>query len=182
MHVGTQVDSNYTADAVVTIMDFLLSDSGKFLREPLINEIVDSLDNLGLTTATIISIMSYNILPLPTEKPDREKMEQLIKLITIFIDIIRTALLKSATNTNNKGRITAVLSSNPIGVEVINTLPGLNILLIVLDKLVDMIGTGSTGRNPKSESEVGVGVGMLDAKAQSLLVGGSVLIQQILGT
>ena len=178
-YAGTQVDSNYTADAVITIMDFLLSDNGKFLREPLINEIVDSLDNLGLTTATIISIMSYNILPLPTEKPDRDKMEQLIKLITIFIDIIRTAILKSATNnTTNKGRITSVLSSNPIGIEVINTLPGLNILLALLDKLVDMAGTGMAGRNPNFES----GVGLLDAKAQSLLVGGSVLIQQILGT
>ena len=170
------MDSNYTADAVIIIMDFLLSDNGKFLREPLINEIVDSLDNLGLTTATIISVMSYNILPLPTEKPDREKMEQLIKLITIFIDIIRTAILKNTNN--NSGRVTAAVSSNPIGIEVINTLPGLNILLIVLDKLVDMTGTGMAGRNPNFES----GVGLLDAKAQSLLVGGSVLIQQILGT
>ena len=169
-------------------MDFLLSDNGKFLREPLIAEIVDSLDNLGLTTATIVSVMSNNILPLPTEKPDREKMEQLLKLITIFIDIIRTAILKNANNTNNnKGRITAALSSNPIGVEVINTLPGLKILLIVLDKLVDTTGTGRTGRNPNFDdrnpnSESGVGMGLLDAKAQSLLVGGSVLIQQILGT
>ena len=46
---GTQAKSNFTFEATMQILDFLLSENGKFLREPLVNEIVDTLDALGLT-------------------------------------------------------------------------------------------------------------------------------------
>lgn len=40
---GTQVRGNVTLDVALNILDFLLSDSGQFLRDPLVNDIADIL-------------------------------------------------------------------------------------------------------------------------------------------
>jgi predicted unusual protein kinase regulating ubiquinone biosynthesis (AarF/ABC1/UbiB family) len=42
-YTDTQIKSNFTTDATLQIIDFLTSDNGKFLREPLVDEVVDAL-------------------------------------------------------------------------------------------------------------------------------------------
>lgn len=81
-----QVSSNYTMDVILTIVDFLLSENGQVIREPLINEIVDSLDAMGLTIASFASVATNGFIPKPRDKPDKEKIDQLLLLL-------RTALV-----------------------------------------------------------------------------------------
>ena len=55
-----------TQELVLTILDFLLSPNGKFIREPLITEAVETVDALGLTAASL----GFNIdeRPVPSAK------------------------------------------------------------------------------------------------------------------
>ena len=68
-------------EATMLIIDYLLSDNGRFLREPLLNEIVETIDSLGITAATIVSLLSNRVIPGPTEKPDKRRVLQFIKIL-----------------------------------------------------------------------------------------------------
>jgi hypothetical protein len=55
-------DSNkidITYDITLSIMDFLLSDNGKFLFDPLITEIVDIIDALGNCLCTYMNVLLF---------------------------------------------------------------------------------------------------------------------------
>ena len=64
------------------ILDYLLSENGQFLREPLITEIVDTLDSIGLTAQGFVSLLTNRIIPAPLARPDRERMLQLLRVIS----------------------------------------------------------------------------------------------------
>eukprot|EP00600_Ochromonadales_sp_CCMP1393_P014949 CAMPEP_0175017884 /NCGR_PEP_ID=MMETSP0005-20121125/12664_1 /TAXON_ID=420556 /ORGANISM="Ochromonas sp., Strain CCMP1393" /LENGTH=466 /DNA_ID=CAMNT_0016275385 /DNA_START=334 /DNA_END=1734 /DNA_ORIENTATION=+ len=55
---------------------------GAYLREPLIADVVDILDSLGLTAQSTLSLLSNRLIPAPTEKPNREKVVQFLNLVT----------------------------------------------------------------------------------------------------
>lgn len=61
-------------EATLQILDYLLSDSGRFLREPLLNEIVETIDALGITAASVLSLVTNRIVPTPPEKPDKTRV------------------------------------------------------------------------------------------------------------
>ena len=66
LYSGKQQQANVTLDVTVQIIDFLVSENGRFLFDPLINEIVETIEALGLTAATIASIATSGLLPPPT--------------------------------------------------------------------------------------------------------------------
>lgn len=70
-------------EAISQIFDYLLSDNGKFLREPLIDEIVEALELFGVTTQSAVSLLTNRLLPPPKTKPDREKALRIVKLFQV---------------------------------------------------------------------------------------------------
>ena len=81
-----QVQQNMTYDVTIQIFDFLISENGKFLFDPLINEIVETIEALGLSAQAISSILTSGLIPAPTEKPDRKKVELFFKLMTTILN------------------------------------------------------------------------------------------------
>mmetsp|Transcript_11005 Transcript_11005/g.18461 ORF Transcript_11005/g.18461 Transcript_11005/m.18461 type:complete len:797 (-) Transcript_11005:203-2593(-) len=75
-------DEPVSLELASQILDYLLSDRGAYLREPLIADVVDILDSLGLTAQSTLSLLSNRLIPAPTEKPNREKVVQFLNLVT----------------------------------------------------------------------------------------------------
>ena len=71
-----------TEELVLQILDFLLSSNGDFIREPLVDEIVDTLEALGLTAAQVLSLATG--LPGPSQKPDRARVESFLAVLSSF--------------------------------------------------------------------------------------------------
>ena len=76
-------DDSMSPEATVQIIDYLLSENGRFLREPLLNEIVETVDSLGITAASFISILTNRIIPSPAEVPDKERIRQFLQIVDI---------------------------------------------------------------------------------------------------
>eukprot|EP00981_Chlorochromonas_danica_P000920 scaffold222_cov176-Ochromonas_danica.AAC.7 len=76
-------DDRFTVEVVSQVVDYLLSDRGSFLREPLIEEIVDTVESLGITVHSMLSIMSNRLIPAPEQRPDREKVTRFLRLFEL---------------------------------------------------------------------------------------------------
>lgn len=88
---GVEQSSNMTLEVSGQILDFLLSDNGRVLREPLVLELVDTIDALGLTVQSLGYIASNGLIPRPTVTPDRVRVEQFLKLMQLVIDRARSS-------------------------------------------------------------------------------------------
>jgi len=65
----------------IQIVDYLLSDRGQYLREPLIKDIVEILESLGSTAQSFLSLLTNRFIPVPDGKPNKEKVLQFINII-----------------------------------------------------------------------------------------------------
>ncbi len=74
-----------TQELVLTILDFLLSPNGRFIREPLIAEAVETVDALGLTAASLGSVLTNGLLPRPLEVPDQDRVIQALNLVSALV-------------------------------------------------------------------------------------------------
>lgn len=81
---GQQQTSNFTMEVSLSILDFLVSENGKFLREPLVEEIVETVDALGLTSARIVSLSTSGLIPAPSDLPDKERVQQFLSLLRLI--------------------------------------------------------------------------------------------------
>ena len=95
-----QVQANMTYDVTIQIFDFLISENGKFLFDPLINEIVETIEALGLSAQAVSSLLTSGLIPAPTEKPDRKKVELFFKLMTTVLN--RADVSTSPSSTTSK--------------------------------------------------------------------------------
>jgi len=68
-------------DGIVRIVEWLLSDKGAFLRRPLVQDIVDTLDSLSLAAGNALNLASLGLLPRPGEQPDRERLESIGRVL-----------------------------------------------------------------------------------------------------
>ena len=68
------------------ILIIIFSDKGTFLREPLLDEVVDIIDNVGLTTISLSSILTNGLLPKPSEKPNKERVESFFNFLKVIIN------------------------------------------------------------------------------------------------
>lgn len=78
--------SDFNFEVTSQMMDYLLSDNGKFLREPLVYEIVETIDSLGLTAASIASLLTSGLppplsIPQPRERADKERVLQFLNIL-----------------------------------------------------------------------------------------------------
>ena len=83
---GPQEEFELSYDVALQVLNFLLSDSGRFLRDPLLDEMVETIDALGLTAASIGSYVTNGLLPAPPTKPSRETIERFLTLLRNLAD------------------------------------------------------------------------------------------------
>jgi hypothetical protein len=103
-----QMQSNYSFEVTSKILDFLVSDNGRFLRDPLVEEIVETIDALGLTSLSLLSLGSRGILPLPSIAPDRERVEQFFRLVRLFVS-------KEEENGETRPAVTSSTAASVLG-------------------------------------------------------------------
>ena len=65
----------------IQIVDYLLSDRGQYLREPLIRDIVEIIESLGSAAQSFLSLLTNRFVPVPDEKPNKERVLQFINII-----------------------------------------------------------------------------------------------------
>ena len=65
----------------IQIVDYLLSDRGQYLREPLIRDIVEIIESLGSAAQSFLSLLTNRFIPVPDEKPNKERVLQFINII-----------------------------------------------------------------------------------------------------
>jgi predicted unusual protein kinase regulating ubiquinone biosynthesis (AarF/ABC1/UbiB family) len=99
-YAGKDIQGNFTFEVTLQIMDFLLSEKGEFLLNPLVNEIVETIDALGLTALTVSSLITNGLIPRPDEKIDRSRVENFFKLIKSVLKIPEEELPSMAAATN----------------------------------------------------------------------------------
>ena len=75
------------------------------MREPLVIDIVDTLDSVGLTVASIGSALTNGLIPKPDTLPDRERIEQLLNLLKLLTDRILSETSTTTINNNNNNII-----------------------------------------------------------------------------
>jgi len=92
-YANNQDSVDITPSIALQVLDFLLSENGKFLREPLLDEVVSILDNLGLTAATVASLLSNGLLPTPPDKPNRE-------VVGNFLGLLQGLVVSSSSNSS----------------------------------------------------------------------------------
>lgn len=85
-YAGNTDRVDLSLDVALQILSFLLSDSGRFLREPLLDEVVETIDALGLTAASLAAYLSNGLLPRPQTKPNRETIERFLGLLRKLAD------------------------------------------------------------------------------------------------
>lgn len=107
-----------TYDITLSIMDFLLSENGKFLFDPLITEIVDIIDALGLTALTVSSVLTNGLLPAPNEKPNRAKVELFFKLVSTILNRVDNNKVPGGNQ-----RLTVVRNMFKLGSDIIQNSP-----------------------------------------------------------
>jgi hypothetical protein len=120
---------NITYDITLSIMDFLLSENGKFLFDPLITEIVDIIDALGLTALTLSSVLTNGLLPAPNEKPNRAKVELFFKLVSTILNRVDNNEVPGGNQ-----RLTVVRNMFKLGSDIIQNSPDVAKLQPVISK------------------------------------------------
>jgi len=90
--------SVFSIDLLNDVLDFLLAEQGKFLREPLIDEIAETTEALGLTAVALASLATGNIVPSPQDKPDQELVERFL--------VLCRSLLMSNSNSHDSSQNT----------------------------------------------------------------------------
>eukprot|EP00611_Tribonema_gayanum_P026650 TRINITY_DN639_c0_g1_i4.p1 TRINITY_DN639_c0_g1~~TRINITY_DN639_c0_g1_i4.p1 ORF type:complete len:233 (+),score=45.92 TRINITY_DN639_c0_g1_i4:396-1094(+) len=81
---GAQVEeipSEVTLDLTLAILDFILSENGRFLREPLIDELLDTVDSIGGLAVEYASANSRGLISAPQSAPDRERLATLWNIV-----------------------------------------------------------------------------------------------------
>ncbi|CAM9644715.1 unnamed protein product, partial [Heterosigma akashiwo] len=64
------------------VVNYLGSENGAFLREPLINELVETVDSLGIAGVNALSVATQGALPRSPYAPDRARVEVLARLLS----------------------------------------------------------------------------------------------------
>lgn len=70
---------------VELILSFVLSDRGTFLREPLINELLITMEDVSVASRGVVSALTNGFVPKPREVPDEQRLRTVWKLFTNFV-------------------------------------------------------------------------------------------------
>ena len=80
-----------TVDVAMQIMEYLFSERAAFLLQPLIADIADTIDALGLTAHAASSLVTNGLIPGPGEKPDRERVQRFFRLMNTLLQNVPSA-------------------------------------------------------------------------------------------
>eukprot|EP00904_Undaria_pinnatifida_P008595 jgi/Undpi1/4866/HiC_scaffold_19.g08219.m1 len=70
-----EVDPEVNLDLTISVLTFLLSDNALFLREPLINELLDTMDELSAASYNFASAATRGLLPKSREASTQKKLD-----------------------------------------------------------------------------------------------------------
>lgn len=70
-----EVDPEVDLDLTISVLSFLLSDNALFLREPLINELLDTMDELSAASYNFASAATRGLLPKSKEESTQKKLD-----------------------------------------------------------------------------------------------------------
>ena len=106
--VGARTDTpaaaaNVTMDVAMQIMEYLFSERAAFLLQPLIADIADTIDALGLTAHAASSLVTNGLIPGPGEKPDRERVEGFFRLMNTMLSSTAAAGNGGGSGSGNGG-------------------------------------------------------------------------------
>ncbi|CAM9926003.1 unnamed protein product [Ascophyllum nodosum] len=91
-----EVDPEVNLDLTISVLSFLLSDNGLFLREPLINELLDTMDELGAASYNLASSATLGLLPRSREASTQKKLDAVLGVVQRVIE-------NSAANEGRRG-------------------------------------------------------------------------------
>lgn len=92
--------STISLSVLSEVFEFLLSENGRFLREPLVTEIAETIDSLGLTAAALASMMSNQLLPPPIDTPDEMRVRQFVKMVNMISSSIVASDIRQSDTEN----------------------------------------------------------------------------------
>ena len=81
LYAGQQKQANVTLNVTLQIFDFLISENGRFLFDPLVNEIVETIEALGLTAMAITSIATSGLIPMLQWSPQSHSPVDQTKIV-----------------------------------------------------------------------------------------------------
>ncbi|CAN0007023.1 unnamed protein product, partial [Laminaria digitata] len=70
-----EVDPEVNLDLTISVLSFLLSDNALFLREPLINELLDTMDEFNAASYNFASAATRGLLPKSKEESTQTKLD-----------------------------------------------------------------------------------------------------------
>ncbi|CAM9610565.1 unnamed protein product, partial [Discosporangium mesarthrocarpum] len=70
-----EVDPEITLDLGVRVLSFLLSDNGRYLRDPLIRELLDTMDELSIASVNLASVATRGLVPRSKDASDSAKLD-----------------------------------------------------------------------------------------------------------
>ncbi|RYG70331.1 AarF/ABC1/UbiB kinase family protein, partial [archaeon] len=83
---SAQNNNRHKVEVTTLVINFLFSESGKLLREPLIEEIADTLEALQLNTQAVLSLVPNQVIPSPSTKRNREKIMRAVRLLGVLAE------------------------------------------------------------------------------------------------
>jgi len=89
-----------TLELAGQVLEFLGSENGQFLREPLVNEVVETVDSLGIAGLNLVSVASQGFVPKAQYNPDRQRVEVIGKLLVQVVNRASGVPVQSAVSAN----------------------------------------------------------------------------------
>jgi len=81
-----------TEEAVRGVVEFMLSDSGRVYIDALTEDMVELVDNIGLTGGVMVSVATGGIVPPPPDRPSLARLERMYDVATAFSGAIQSGI------------------------------------------------------------------------------------------
>ena len=123
-------DVDNSVDGILRILQWLLSDSGAFLRRPLVKDAADAVDSALLAAGNAASALTLGLLPRPGQQPDRERLERISRVLLSALEAqpggasgARESVIASAIRASQDERLRNVApAALPLALEVLGEL------------------------------------------------------------
>ncbi|CAM9686993.1 unnamed protein product [Chrysoparadoxa australica] len=99
---GVEETPEVTFDMTLEVLSFILSDQGKFLRDPLIKELLDTIDSLSVAGVNLASAATGGIISAARDEPDQAKLEA---LWGILVQIVQNQRRMQAGQLDRNGNV-----------------------------------------------------------------------------
>jgi hypothetical protein len=100
--ISTVPEGAITFDVTLGVLDFVLSENGRFLREPLINDLLDTMDSLGVAVVNFASLRTGGLISPAEREVDVGRLDAVWSIISQVVANQRAAALKAAKDSGEE--------------------------------------------------------------------------------